>query len=118
MTLTVYGIKNCNTVKSALTWLKDHKIAFEFHDFKSKGISEDKLQAWSEQVGWERLVNKRGMTWRQLPPAMQSKVKDQSSAISLMKEKTSVIKRPVIENGARVVTVGFDPVNFEDNYRR
>ncbi len=118
MALTVYGIKNCNTVKSALTWLQDHKVAFEFHDFKSQGISDDKLNAWSEQLGWEPLVNKRGMTWRQLPPAVQNKVKDQRSAVALMKEKTSVIKRPVIEKAGKVVTLGFDADAFKKHYKK
>lgn len=108
MPLTVYGIKNCNTVKSALTWLKENRIAFEFHDFKSKGISEAKLAEWCRQLGWESLVNKRGTTWRQLLPSVQEKVKTQSAAIALMQEKTSVIKRPVIESGKKVLAFGFD----------
>jgi arsenate reductase len=106
--LTIYGIKNCNTVKSALDWLKKHEVPFEFHDYKSKGITESKLKSWSKQVGWERLVNKRGTTWRQLDEGVQKKVTDESSAIALMIEKTSVIKRPLIEGDGEVVTLGFD----------
>ena len=113
MSLIVYGIKNCNTVKSALDWLKQHKVDFEFHDFKSMGVSESKLKEWSSQVGWENLVNKRGTTWRQLPPASQERVKNQSAAIELMKEKTSVIKRPVIESGGKIVALGFDPEDLK-----
>jgi arsenate reductase len=113
MSLTVYGIKNCNTVKSALTWLKDTKINFEFHDFKSKGITAGKLKEWCSQVGWEELVNKRGTTWRQLPPHVQSSVKTQSAAVALMAEKTSVIKRPVIESGNQIITLGFDVAAFQ-----
>ena len=64
--MVLYGIKNCNTVKNAVTWLNGKKVKFEFHDYKSKGITEEKLKAWSKQVGWENLVNKRGTTWRQL----------------------------------------------------
>jgi arsenate reductase (glutaredoxin) len=111
--MIVYGIKNCNTVKTALEWLKKHKVDFEFHDYKSKGISDAKLKAWSKQVGWESLVNKRGTTWRQLDEAIQAKVKDESSAIELMKEKTSVIKRPLIEVGDKVLTLGFDEVAYK-----
>lgn len=118
MALTVYGIRNCNTVKSALTWLTDRGIAYTFHDFKSLGMTEEKLNAWCEQVGWESLVNKRGMTWRQLSPAAQRKVSDQSSAVALMKEKTSVIKRPVIERGNRITTLGFDAELFGSTYKR
>lgn len=112
--MTVYGIKNCNTVKSALEWLKKKKIDFEFHDYKSKGITDSKLKAWSKQVGWEALVNKRGTTWRQLDESVQSKVTNENSAIALMSDKTSVIKRPLIEENGKVVLLGFD----EDQYRK
>ena len=113
MSLKVYGIKNCNTVKSALDWLAKNKVEYEFHDFKSKGISEEKLNEWCSQVGWERLVNKRGTTWRQLPPALQEKITGQPAAIVLMKDKTSVIKRPVIESNDKIVAVGFDPEAYQ-----
>jgi Spx/MgsR family transcriptional regulator len=106
--MIVYGIKNCNTVKSALDWLKKHKVEFEFHDYKSKGITDAKLKAWSKQVGWESLVNKRGTTWRQLDEAVQKKVTNESAAIALMREKSSVIKRPLIERDGKVVALGFD----------
>lgn len=106
--MTVYGIKNCNTVKSALDWLKKNKIEFDFHDYKSKGITEAKLKAWSKQVGWESLVNKRGTTWRQLDEAVQKKVTNEKAAIALMLEKTSVIKRPLIEKDGKVLVLGFD----------
>jgi Spx/MgsR family transcriptional regulator len=111
--MIVYGIKNCNTVKTALDWLKKNKIDFEFHDYKSKGISEVKLKQWSKQVGWESLVNKRGTTWRQLDEATQSKVTNEAAAIGLMKEKTSVIKRPLIEEGDKVVALGFDEAVYK-----
>jgi arsenate reductase (glutaredoxin) len=106
--MIVYGIKNCNTVKSALDWLKKNNVEFEFHDYKSKGIGEAKLKTWSKQVGWEALVNKRGTTWRQLDEKIQVGVKDEKSAIELMTEKTSVIKRPLIESNGKVITLGFD----------
>jgi arsenate reductase (glutaredoxin) len=111
--MIVYGIKNCNTVKSALEWLKKNKIDFEFHDYKSKGITEAKLKAWSKQVGWESLVNKRGTTWRQLDEKTQSRITNESSAIGLMKEKTSVIRRPLIENNNEVLVLGFDEENYK-----
>lgn len=112
--MTVYGIKNCNTVKSALDWLKKKKIEFDFHDYKSKGITEAKLKAWCKQVGWESLVNKRGTTWRQLDEATQKKITSEKAAIALMLEKTSVIKRPLIEEDGKVLALGFD----EQEYRR
>ena len=110
--MTVYGIKNCNTVKSALDWLKKHNIEFEFHDYKTKGITDAKLKEWSKQVGWESLVNKRGTTWRQLDEKVQAKVTSESAAIVLMKEKTSVIKRPLIEKNGKVLLLGFDEETF------
>ena len=108
MALIVYGIKNCNTVKTAVTWLKEHDVEFEFHDYKVKGIAEKKLKEWTAQVGWESLVNRKGTTWRQLDPAVQAKIKSESAALKLMMEKTSVIKRPVVESGNKIVTLGFD----------
>lgn len=111
--MTVYGIKNCNTVKKALEWLKDNKSDFDFHDYKAKGISDAKLRQWIKQVGWEALVNKRGTTWRQLDENTQLAVKDETSAIALMLEKTSVIKRPLIEVSDKVVALGFDEAEYE-----
>lgn len=112
--MTLYGIKNCNTVKSAVEWLNKHKIEFTFHDYKKSGISEAKLRGWCKQVGWESLVNKRGTTWRQLDETVQKKVIDEKSAIALMIEKTSVIKRPLIEKNDKVILRGFD----EDEYKK
>lgn len=103
----VYGIKNCNTVKKALTWLEENNIAYTFHDFKKEGISEEKLKMWEKETGWEPLVNKRGTTWRQLSPEVQNAVVDARSANELMQAKTSVIKRPVIESPKGVI-LGFD----------
>ena len=111
--MTVYGIKNCNTVKRALDWLNKHSIAFEFHDYKREGITRDKLKGWSKQVGWNSLVNKKGTTWRQLDEAVQSKVTSESAAIALMSDKTSVIKRPLIEDKGKVLALGFDEAEYE-----
>jgi Spx/MgsR family transcriptional regulator len=112
--MIVYGIKNCNTVKTALDWLKKHKIEFEFHDYKAKGITDAKLKEWSKQVGWESLVNKKGTTWRQLDDDVKARVANQASAIALMKEKTSVIKRPLLERDGKVIALGFD----EEAYKK
>lgn len=112
--MILYGIKNCNTVKSAVEWLKKNKIEFEFHDYKSKGIDAKKLKAWSLQIGWESLVNKRGTTWRQLDEKTQASVVNEAAAIRLMLDKTSVIKRPLIEDNNKVVVLGFD----EQEYRK
>ncbi len=111
--MIVYGIKNCNTVKSAIDWLNKNKIEFEFHDYKKSGITEVKLDAWCKQVGWESLVNKRGTTWRQLDEAVQKKVINEKTAIALMMEKTSVIKRPLIEDEGKVLLLGFDETVYK-----
>lgn len=110
--MIVYGIKNCDTVKKALQWLAENKITYEFHDYKSKGISTDKLKSWSSQVGWETLVNKNGMTWRQLDEAQKAKVTNEKAAIDILTEKTSMIKRPLIEKDGQVTSVGFDEKEF------
>ncbi len=107
----VYGIKNCNTVKKALTWLEDNGIPFTFHDFKKEGVSEDKLRTWERELGWEPLVNKRGTTWRQLSADEQREVVDATSANKLMQERTSVIKRPVIESPKGII-LGFDESEY------
>jgi arsenate reductase len=115
--MIVYGIKNCNTVKSALDWLKKKKIDFTFHDYKASGVTDALLKNWSKQVGWESLVNKKGMTWRQLDEAAKEKITNESSAIALMKEKTSVIKRPLIEVNGKVVALGFDEKEYAKNFK-
>jgi arsenate reductase (glutaredoxin) len=111
--MIVYGIKNCNTVKNALDWLKKDKVAFEFHDYKKLGVTASKLEDWSKQVGWESLVNKRGTTWRQLDESVQNKITNEKAAIALMIEKTSVIKRPLIEVKNKVVLLGFDESEYK-----
>jgi arsenate reductase (glutaredoxin) len=106
--LIVYGIKNCSTVKKAVTWLDENSVPYTFHDYKIKGISDEKLREWADQLGWESLINKKGMTWRQLDDETKEKIRSAAAAISLMRDKTSVIKRPLIERGKKVVALGFD----------
>ncbi|MCW3088784.1 MAG: ArsC family reductase [Sediminibacterium sp.] len=104
----VYGIPNCDTVKKVLTWLQKHKLPYEFHDYKTAGITPAKLKSWSKQVGWETLLNKRGTTWKALDARAQAVITTEKTAIAFMAENTSSIKRPVIEAEGRVITVGFD----------
>ena len=105
---TLYGIPNCDTVKRARAWLSTHGVAHEFHDFKKAGVPADRLQAWVDAAGWERVLNRKGTTWRKLPEAQQAAVVDAASAQALMREQASVIKRPVVEWDDGAVTVGFD----------
>ena len=102
---TIYGIKNCDTMKKARTWLDGHGVAYEFHDYKASGIDAASLARWSKQVGWEVLLNRSGTTFRKLPEARKADL-NEAKAIELMVEQPSMIKRPVLEMGARIV-VGF-----------
>ncbi len=113
MTITLYGIPNCDTVKKARRWLADANIDYVFHDYKKAGITEAKLKAWSQSVGWETLLNKRGTTWRKLDVPNKNKL-TQSAAIKLMKEHTSMIKRPVIEGGKQLL-VGYDEASYKEH---
>jgi Spx/MgsR family transcriptional regulator len=110
---TVYAIPNCNTVKKALDWLKQQKVSYEFHDYKKKGITQSQLNQWCKQVGWEALINKKGATWRQLPKEQQESISSQKAAIALMIEKTSVIRRPLIEEDGKILVLGFDETEYK-----
>ncbi|MEO7129347.1 MAG: ArsC family reductase [Rhodoferax sp.] len=109
--ITVYGIPNCDTVKKARAWLTAQGVDYRFHDFSKQGVPPSQLPAWIEAVGWEKLLNRKGTTWRKLDTVTQSGVTDAASASALMRAHPSVIKRPVVEWGAQV-TVGFDAGNW------
>ena len=109
--MKVYGIVNCTTVKGARSWLDRRKVAYEFVDFKKTPPTRELLERWCKVFGWERVLNRRGTTWRLLPPSAQAKVKDERSAIALMLEKPTVIKRPVIDDG-RPRLIGFDEAQY------
>ena len=106
-TPTLYGIPNCDTVKRARAWLADQGIACVFHDFKKQGVPPDQLEKWIDAVGWERLLNQRGTTWRQLDEPARARVSDRKTAAEVMISNPSVIKRPVVDWGTGI-TVGFD----------
>lgn len=106
--MKLYGIPNCSTVKKARTWLEQHGVSYEFHDFKKQGMDTPTLESWLTQTPWEKLVNRAGMTWRGLSEETKSSIIDNNSAIELIKEKTSVIKRPVLVKDGRIICVGFD----------
>ena len=102
--MKVYGIVNCNTVKAARAWLDKRKLGYEFVDFKKTPPTEELLARWCATFGWENVLNRRGTTWRLLPPVAQARVKDEKSAIALMREKPTVIKRPVVESGKTLLS--------------
>jgi len=106
MTTTLYGIPNCDTVKKARTWLADNGHAVDFHDFKKQGLDRVTVARWLEQLDWEVLVNRKGTTWRKLSDERRASIVDKASALELMLENPSVIKRPVLEGGGPL-SVGF-----------
>jgi len=108
MTITLYGIPNCDTVKKARTWLFEHNVDFTFHDFKKQGLDRATAAAWLDQRDWEVLVNRKGTTWRNLDDAQKAAVTSKEAALDLMLAHTSVIKRPVLA-GAGALQVGFTP---------
>jgi len=114
--MKIYGIPNCTTVKKARAWLTENGIAIPFHDFKKQGVSEELLKVWLKQISWERLVNRQGSTWRQLPDEAKAAVSDESSTIRLMLEKSSVIKRPVLEMDGKII-LGFDEATYQTLFR-
>jgi arsenate reductase (glutaredoxin) len=104
--IKVYGIKQCSTMKKAFDWLAANNLPYEFHDYKKFGISQDKLGAWAQQLGWKVLLNTKGTTWRKLPEEVRSNISEET-ALQLMQEQPSLIKRPVIEAGSKLL-VGYD----------
>lgn len=111
MTITLYGIPNCDTVKKARTWLLEHGHDFTFHDFKKQGLSRELVEGWLRDLDWETLVNRKGMTWRNLPDERKAQVTDAGSAVALMLENPSVIKRPVLV-GRGPASVGFSADDY------
>ena len=110
MSVTVYGIKNCDTMKKARAWLEARKIAYQFHDYKSEGIDHARLEKWIQALGWESLLNRAGTTFRKLPDKDKEGLTEKK-AIALMLAQPSMIKRPVIEKGGKLL-VGFKPDDY------
>jgi arsenate reductase (glutaredoxin) len=110
MRLSIYGIKNCDTMKKARAWLDGRGVAYTFHDYKTGGIERTKLEKWARQVGWETLLNKAGTTFRKLPDKDKEGLTE-SKAIKLMLTQPSMIKRPVLEQGEKLL-VGFKPETY------
>ena len=106
--IEVFGIPNCETVKKARAWLGTQGVTHRFHDFKKQGVPKDKLQTWMAALGWEALLNRKGTTWRKLDATTQASVTDTASALALMLDQSSVIKRPVVVWADGQVSVGFD----------
>jgi arsenate reductase len=113
---TIYGIRNCDTMKKARAWLDEHRVAHAFHDYKAEGIARAKLDEWIARVGWEALLNRSGTTFRKLPDVDKEDI-TQKKAVALMLAQPSLIKRPVLEAGKEMI-VGFKPELYEKSFRR
>jgi arsenate reductase (glutaredoxin) len=114
--ITIYGIRNCDTMKKTFAWCEERGVAYNFHDYKKAGVPRDRLVAWCRVLGWKTLVNTRGPTYRKLPPDRQE-ITTQSQAVALMLEYPSLIKRPVVETESGQLLVGFDPAMFSSFIR-
>lgn len=113
--IKVFGIKNCDTMKKAFTWLEANSLAYEFIDYKKAGIAESHLPDWDKRAGWETLLNTRGLMWRKLTDDERSAV-DRKKALNLMIQYPSLIKRPVLDTGSQLV-VGFAPENYAEQLK-
>lgn len=111
MSVTIYGIKTCDTMKKARGWLDGHGVAHAFHDYKTAGIERARLEGWAKAVGWETLLNRAGTTFRKLPEADKQGI-DAAQAIALMLAGPSMIKRPVLDLGGGKLLVGFKPEDY------
>ena len=108
---TIYGIKACDTMKKARTWLDEHGVAYDFHDYKNAGIERERLEAWCKKVGWEVLLNRAGTTFRKLSESDRADL-NELKAVALMLAHPSMIKRPVLERGGKLL-VGFKPADYQ-----
>lgn len=111
---TLYAIPNCDTVKKARVWLANHAIEYHFHDYKKQGIDSETIARWLTQKPWEELVNRAGQTWKKLPDT--EKPTDAAGAVDLMMAKPSVIRRPLVEAGGRIVALGFNEVTYQETF--
>lgn len=116
MSITIYGIKNCDTMKKARAWLDKNGIEYVFHDYKTAGIKRERLERWAKKVGWETLLNRAGTTFKKLPDKDKESVTE-TKAIRLMLKQPSMIKRPVLDLGGGRLLVGFRPEQYGETLR-
>ena len=100
--VTIYGIPNCDTMKKARTWLDSHGVAYRFHDYRTEGVDRAQVEAWVEALGWERVLNKASTTFKELPDAKKNRL-DAKRAVALMLANPTMIKRPMLESGGRLI---------------
>jgi len=116
--MTIYGIPNCDTVKKTQTWFNTADISFDFHNYKKDGITKEKLKSWIKQLGVDPILNKKSATWRALSPEEQQAITTPTAAINLMMKSPSIIKRPIIEEGEKVIMVGFDADKYKEIFQK
>ena len=116
MPITIYGIKNCDTMKKARAWLDKQGVDYAFHDYKTAGIERDRLERWAKKVGWEILLNRAGTTFKKLPDKDKEGLTEKK-AIALMLAQPSMIKRPVLELSGGKLLVGFKPEKYAESLR-
>ena len=114
--IIVYGIPNCDATKKAISWLNKNKIAFSFHDYKQEEISAVKIEEWFAKENWQNIFNKRSTTWRELAATEQNKITGASSAIKIMLTQNSIIKRPIIEHGNKLI-IGFNEKEYQEAFK-
>lgn len=112
--ITLYGIPNCNTVKKAMDWFKENNLEVDFHDFKKKGITVEKLEEWFGIFGWDRMINKNGLTFKKLDEKAQDAISSAEAAKTYLMANTSAIRRPVVEWGNGKYTIRFLEEEFEE----
>ncbi|MCL2893250.1 ArsC family reductase [Brenneria tiliae] len=114
MTLTMYGIKNCDTIKKARRWLEEQQIDYRFHDYRADGLDEPLLRCFIDQLGWQPLINTRGTTWRKLSEQRRNAISGEAAAIALMLEQPAVIKRPLLATDAGKALLGFSAQSYQE----
>ncbi len=110
--ITIYGIKNCDTMKKAMRWLDEQGIDYRFHDYRKDGLDSKQLRAWEKDLGWEQLLNRRGQLWRKLPQSVRDNI-DRATALQCMQDNPGIIKRPLLELDSQRV-LGFKPESYEE----
>ena len=109
--ITIYGIRNCDTMKKAMRWLEQHGIDYRFHDYRKQGLERAQLESWEKEIGWEALLNRRGMLWRKLSPSARDSI-DRESALQIMQDNPAIIKRPLLDLGDRRI-LGFKADEYQ-----
>ena len=115
--MIVYGIVNCNTVKKSLDWIRANELTYEFHDYKKKGITAEKLTEWFNVFGWEKVINKNGLTFKKLSKEEQQSINSPEKAIAFLIQNTSAIKRPIVEIEGKPILIGFKDEEYQQKLK-